>query len=354
MVAWILGGLYGGLCLIALSNYLLMRRPLADGSALKFIVLIPARNEAENLRELLPQLTPHARVIVFDDESTDGTGEVARSLGADVLVPAESLPAGWTGKNRACHELGLAAARYESDRWIYLDADVRVQDGFFSAVSQACSQSPGVGCFSAFPNLRPGKFPEPLVLAWVGWILLATNPFGVVSVTGKGHNRFTNGQITIWKPDVWIGIKPNEFAFNRILEDVVIGRYLAKKGIRVEVLNLSDCMSVRMYETWRDALNGMSKNSYEIMNSYVGAIGLTVLLLVLALAWIFWLPGYFLLGLSGFFAFSVCRPRRTNPLPMLGAGFFMPLAVLIGAFTILRSCYWKKAGKTEWKGRIYS
>jgi glycosyltransferase involved in cell wall biosynthesis len=349
---------YGGMAFIAATNYFLMRRPKSvtslGNSELRFTVLIPARNEAENLRELLPQLTPFAQVVVFDDESVDETGEVARSLGAIVIRPVESLPKGWTGKNRACHQLGLAASQIESDRWIFLDADVRISTHFFDSISQAARQTPEVGCFSAFPNLRPGRFPEPLVLAWVGWILLATNPFGLVSAVKKGHNRFTNGQITIWKPEVWLKLKPNEYAKNRILEDVVIGRYLAQQKIRVDVLNLSDVMSVRMYETWREALNGMSKNSFEIMNSYVGALGLSCLLVAISIAWIWWLPGYVLLALSGFFAFSVCRPLRTNPLPMILASLLLPLAVMIGALTIIRSCYWKKAGKTEWKGRIYA
>jgi glucosyl-dolichyl phosphate glucuronosyltransferase len=43
-------------------------------------VVIPAINEAENLRWLLPQLTTVDEVIVVDGESTDGTGGVVRDL----------------------------------------------------------------------------------------------------------------------------------------------------------------------------------------------------------------------------------------------------------------------------------
>ena len=50
--------------------------------------LIPAYNEAPRLRHVLAALSGHpliARVIVIDDGSTDGTAEVARAMGAEVL-----------------------------------------------------------------------------------------------------------------------------------------------------------------------------------------------------------------------------------------------------------------------------
>ena len=153
--------LYGGLALIATSNYFLMRRMLGvkagEVAEPKFTVLIPARNEADNLRQLIPQLLSPAsrgwvnRVVVFDDESSDGTGEVAQSLGATVIRPPEALPAGWTGKNRACHELGnFATAEGTRSEWIiFLDADVRVSEDFFSSLGQACELVPAhTGCIT--------------------------------------------------------------------------------------------------------------------------------------------------------------------------------------------------------------
>lgn len=47
-------------------------------------VIIPALNEADNLRWLLPELVQRYRVIVVDNGSTDDTAQVARSLGAEV------------------------------------------------------------------------------------------------------------------------------------------------------------------------------------------------------------------------------------------------------------------------------
>ncbi|MCH7700242.1 MAG: glycosyltransferase family 2 protein [Planctomycetes bacterium] len=51
-------------------------------------IVIPALNEAENLRALLPQLQvlDPAQIVIGDNGSTDGTAEVACSCGADVAT----------------------------------------------------------------------------------------------------------------------------------------------------------------------------------------------------------------------------------------------------------------------------
>src|ERR1019366_7317804 len=141
------------------------------------------------------------KVYVFDDESEDRTAEVAAAQGAIVICPREPLPKGWTGKNRACHELAKAAIEDSSAEWyLFLDADIYPAPGFVAAVQDLTSRvSRRTSVISGFPHIIPGRGIEPLFLAWVGWVLLATNPYGLVSLTGKGHNRFTNGQFGCWR-----------------------------------------------------------------------------------------------------------------------------------------------------------
>ncbi|MDQ3553877.1 MAG: glycosyltransferase family 2 protein [Chloroflexota bacterium] len=54
-------------------------------------VIVPAYNEAasvgDTVRSLLSQSLPPDEIIVVDDRSTDGTGDVARALGVTVLTP---------------------------------------------------------------------------------------------------------------------------------------------------------------------------------------------------------------------------------------------------------------------------
>jgi Glycosyl transferase family 2 len=59
-------------------------------------VIVPAFNEAESIRDtaasLLGQTMPPSRVLVVDDCSTDGTGEVAAGLGVEVLPVLLHVP----------------------------------------------------------------------------------------------------------------------------------------------------------------------------------------------------------------------------------------------------------------------
>lgn len=348
--------LYSVFAFVAALNFGLMRRPRPQQDGDEFCVLIPARNESQNLRELIPllqaQLGGPPKIYVFDDESEDGTDQVAAELGALVVRPREALPKGWTGKNRACHELAKVAAEDSDAKWyLFLDADVRPEPEFLAAMRGLAAHSRRAVVLTGFPKMLPGKGIEPLFLAWVGWILLSTNPYGLVSRTGMAHSRFTNGQVHAWRSDVYVDLWPNEQVKEHVMEDVMMGRILAREKLKVEVANLSRYMKVRMYESWRETLDGMSKNSFEITGSVIGSVLLALLFASIGLLWIF--AGSFawaalgILSLSGMLvAISV---RGT-----LWPAFLMPIVLLIGALTILRSAYWRKTGQTRWKGRTYT
>ncbi len=347
--------MYVLLAAVALSNAIWMRRPGTLEAGASFCILIPARNEEENLRRLIPSLlepNPGLKVYVYDDESEDETGEVASSLGAIVISPKETLPAGWTGKNRACHELAQAASEDSDAEWLlFMDADARPGYYFISAMRDlAATVGRRAGVLTGFPKIIPGRGMEQLFLGWVGWILLSMNPFGLVSRTGKGHNGFTNGQIHAWKASVYTELWPNERVKGAVLEDVKMGRLMAENGVRVEVANLSKHFSVKMYDTWLEALDGMSKNSHEITDNTAATLLLGLLLCFIAWAWLLaghlaWIClGLFLMSGAG--SMIVVRSRPWG-LPLL------PLAISIGGFTVWRSLHWRKTGRVTWKGRTY-
>lgn len=351
-MTWLLCAIYGVLAGIAGSNLLLMRRPhgrIETPDSPSVVVLIPARDEEVNLERLLPLLMP-ARVFVYDDESTDGTAVVATAAGANVIRGTE-LPLGWTGKNRACHVLGTTALDTTDAEWLlFLDADVRPAPDFLPAIrGMLDTLRPGVRVLTGFPQILPGRGVEPLFLGWVGWVLLATNPFGLAARTGKGHNQFTNGQCTLWHRDVYAELRPNEQVRSAVLEDVLLGRLLRRQHIGLEVADFSSILQVKMYETWRETLDGMSKNSYEITGSALGSVAVSIFFLLLGWAWLAspqpWVP-FILLGLSGLFPAIQCK---ASPLAFL----VMPIVLTIGSFTVLRSLYWRRTGQVAWKGRIY-
>jgi hopene-associated glycosyltransferase HpnB len=91
-------------------------------------IIIPARDEAETigraLRSLLAQDYPgEFRIVLVDDRSRDGTGEVARSIDDPRLTVIEGAerPVGWSGKLWALQQ-GVQAA--STDLLFLTDADI--------------------------------------------------------------------------------------------------------------------------------------------------------------------------------------------------------------------------------------
>jgi glycosyltransferase involved in cell wall biosynthesis len=141
----------------------LSRYPLAEGGyRMRISVILPAKNEAESLRQTLPALWaafPNAEVIVVDDGSTDATATVASACGARVLRSPYSMGNGAAIKRGARDATG--------DVLVFMDADGqhdpnliplllrKLEDGFDMVVGarNASGQAnKGRGAANAFYN----------------------------------------------------------------------------------------------------------------------------------------------------------------------------------------------------------
>ena len=92
--------------------------PAKPQAAVALSIVLPAKNEAEGLRQFLPTLRaryPEAEIIVVDDGSTDDTAEVARSSG--VIVHSAPYSMG----NGAAIKRGSRVAT--GDILVFMDAD---------------------------------------------------------------------------------------------------------------------------------------------------------------------------------------------------------------------------------------
>ena len=117
-------------------------KELAGNAARPFVsVIIPCRDEAEHIGRCLDDLArqnyPAERfeVIVLDDRSDDGSGEIARSYRGQILnlqvLRLDSCPAEISPKKNALHR-GMKLARGEI--FMTTDADCRLNPGWISAL----------------------------------------------------------------------------------------------------------------------------------------------------------------------------------------------------------------------------
>lgn len=98
--------------------------------------LIPARNEAAQIETALRALAAQGslnKIILIDDQSSDGTAEcAARTALANLhILRGNTPPADWSGKLWALHQ-GLA--HVDSDLLLLLDADIKLEPGMLAAM----------------------------------------------------------------------------------------------------------------------------------------------------------------------------------------------------------------------------
>ncbi|GAC1319357.1 MAG: glycosyltransferase family 2 protein [Acidimicrobiales bacterium] len=226
------------------------RPGLVDGVT----VVIPARNEAERIGPCLTALAADpqvAAVIVVDDESTDGTAELAASMGARV-VPGRALPQGWVGKPWALQQ-GLDAA---TTPWVLtLDADVVPQPGLIGSLLDTAVTN-GWEMVSAGPRFvcrDPAQ-------RWLHASMLATlvYRFGPVGppTPPRPRRAVGNGQCVLVRRQ-WLAERGG-FAVTggHMTDDLALARWLAATGASIGFVDGSHVVEVEMHrsarEVWRE------------------------------------------------------------------------------------------------------
>lgn len=213
-------------------------------------IIIPARNEADNLQRLLPTLNaldyPGAlEILVVDDHSQDATGAVAEQFGARV-IRVEDLPAGWHGKPHACHTGALAA---QGDWLLFTDADTRHEpDSAQRAV--AFAQDHRLDGLTLFLRQQVNGIADGVVLM---------TAFAGLFAGVRRTDDLINGQYILLRRSVYQASGGFEAVRNQALEDLALAAHLRKRGYTVLALRGESAAAVRMYETTAQMWHGMTR-----------------------------------------------------------------------------------------------
>ena len=241
------------------------RQPqVAGDNAPDISIIVPARNEAHNLPALLESLArmhpPPREVIVVDDHSTDGTGDIARGAGARVVVPPP-LPENWNGKPWACWH-GAAAAT--GSHLLFTDADTtHGADSLARASAELVRRRADL--LSVIPTHTVVKMWERFQGVFHLLLLVAT---GAGAKTTRGERRFTIGQYILMSREAYDEIGGHGAVAGRVAEDLGLGRAVADTGRIVTTLFSPGLMRVRMYpEGLSSFLGGWRRSFYEGLTS---------------------------------------------------------------------------------------
>lgn len=328
-------------------------------------VLVPARNESQNiedcLRAVLASQGVDLEVLVLDDHSEDDTAAlVQKQADSDPrvrLIHGVTLPAGWNGKQHACSQLGRATER---EVLVFLDADVRLEP---DAVRRAvyALRSRGVDLLGGFPRQLTESWLERLLIPLILFVLLGylslrqmRRSFGPAWAAGCGQLFITNRS-------AYLAAGGHAAVRASRHDGITLPRAYRRAGLRTDVLDASQIATCRMYRGSREVWNGLAKNATEGAAAPRTIVPVTLLLvvgqvapavgLVSALAMSRWTDALFFAG-----AWAVSVSIRLHAAARFGQPISGAVWHPVGVATLLVLQWWALVRsllglRTRWRGR---
>ncbi len=326
------------------------------------VVVVPARDEAPTIAaaigSLLAQDYPGPlRVILVDDESSDGTAAIARSLpGSERLTVLNGAPRppGWAGKLWAVQQ-GIAA----SDEALILltDADI-VHDPAHATSLLAVMQAGGLGMVSGMVALRCESIAErALIPAFVHFFQMLY-PFRWVNDRRRRTAAAAGGTVLI-RRDTLLAAGGIEVIRGALIDDVSLARAV-KPRAPIALLHTPLARSIRPYPSWRDIGRMIARSAYvQLGNSPMLLVGT-----LLGLALVFLAPpalalfGHGLARALGFIAWAVMAAIYLPSLRRYQCAWFwaafLPLVATFYKGATIAAAFAHHAGRgVQWKSRAY-
>jgi glycosyltransferase involved in cell wall biosynthesis len=233
-------------------------------------ILIPARNEEQSILTLLQSIVnqdyQNYEVIILDDDSSDGTFNVCKKF-ADThinfrVIKGDALPVDWLGKNYACYQL---AAKAHGNLLLFIDADEELKVGLInSAVHRMHANK--LSLLSLFANQTMKTIGEQMVVPLMHYILLNLLPLRLIYLVKNYTVAAASGQFMLFNAEDYHKYQWHEQVKYKIVEDVEIMRLVKAAGLKGEALLANGMISCRMYNNYREAIDGFSKNFLAAFN----------------------------------------------------------------------------------------
>jgi chlorobactene glucosyltransferase len=337
-------------------------------------IIIPARNESRNIercaRSVLGAAYPNFEVIVVDDHSTDGTGDIARRVAAEDsrlrVVEAPPLPEGWFGKQWAC---ATGAHEASGELLLFTDADTRHSPDLLPRTVNAM-RTRGAELLSVAGNQEMHSFWERIIQPQM-FALLSIRYGGSehVSNAKRPVDAIANGQFILVRRDTYDAMGGHAAVRDRVAEDMAMAQTFVAAGRRIALYVANEQLSTHMYASLSELIAGWGKNIYAggRMAALGGALGraaypfiivampllglvppLVLLASVLGLlgsAWLLWSAIVIIVNVLFWAAIYRYMGAFVGYALLYPLGFVMLLRIALGGV--------RRGQRVEWKQRTY-
>jgi len=333
-------------------------------------VLVPARNEEENIRACLESLQkqdyPNYEILVLDDNSTDATAAIVNEMASGderiTLHFGEPLPDDWAGKCFACHQL---AQKARGDWFLFVDADTRHEPHMLRSVL-ALAMELKTSLLSGFPRQLATSFAQKVIIPVFYFILLGWLPLWWLHRSKTPKPSMAIGQFFFFSADEYRRFGGYEAVKSKIVEDVWMGMEVSKHGGRHIAVDLSTVTSCHMYRDIGAMWSGLGKSIYSLAAmSPLGLLAVVVVAYFLYAAPFYWFWNVFFTASEpllwrGIIVTQICLmffmrwlvdSRFRGPAISM---WFQPIGLMFYLINVMYSWWrWMAGAGVTWKERFY-
>jgi hopene-associated glycosyltransferase HpnB len=342
--------------------------PVRPAQLPQVAIVVPARNEAgsiaQSITSLLAQDYPALAIVLVDDDSEDGTAEIARraaaALGANdrlTIVNSGALPPRWTGKLWAVKQgIAAAEAKFAPKYLMLTDADiVHAPDTASWLVGHA--EANDLVLTSLTARWRCEALPERVHIPAFIFFFQLLFPFAWVN-DPRDNTAAGAGGCMLARTDALRAAGGIDVIRDALIDDCALAAEMKKQGSIW--IGLTDrVQSIRPYPHWDDIRRMVARSAYAqlgysplILAGTIAGMLLTYIvppfMAVFASGWpqVFGVTAWALMAIS---FQPILRFYRLSPL----WGVALPAITFLFMLYTLDSAYQYAAGKGgTWKGRV--
>jgi hopene-associated glycosyltransferase HpnB len=336
------------------SNEAIETRDLSD-----ITVLIPARNEASNIVDTLFALNEQGsnlNVILVDDQSTDNTTELAKSVNLENLsiISGTELAEGWSGKLWALEQ---GRQHVKTKYLILLDADIVLKKNLIPVVLEKV-ENEQLQMLSLMAFLKMESFWEKLLMPAFIFFFKLLYPFHLSNKQNSWIAAAAGGFIFI-ESKILDDLGGFECIKNALIDDCSLAKQVKKKKHKIWTGMTHSAISIRSYETLASIWQMVARTAYtQLFYSPLLLLLCTLLMLaafVFPIAALFqsqvFIVGILILAIQVTCYLPTLRYYSMNPVYSL----FLPLIGVLYLVMTWSSAYrYYFAKGANWKGRFYN
>ncbi len=264
-------------------------------------VIIPARNEENNipetLKSLINQRIKNIFILIIDDNSSDNTKEKALQTLKNFkdlkfkIIRGKKLPPGWSGKVWALKQGVDFAVTKSFSHFLFIDSDIILHKGIIID-SISYLEEKKLKMFSLMAKLKCKTKWEKLLIPSFIYFFQKLFPFNQVNSKNNKISAAAGGFI-LCKSEVFKDKNLYAIIKNKIIDDCNLAKLIKEKG-KIWLSLTTKVESRRSYQSLSEIWRMVSRTAYEQLNN-------SILNLILSIFGLFMLYIFPLISLIFFF-----------------------------------------------------